>query len=193
MSLNKYRTIDLVIFTVIVSVLDVILLAISVNVINFYLRLYISFSLPLIAMIYVRWHKYGLISNVILMVVHTLAIYFLTGMNLEGFLGGLANGLSLGFIALTLWWIYYLKKNANSYNIGNVTILYLAIYLLMWGSEYGLNVLFGNETSIIAYALFHLLNLFLGYGIMLLVLKTKGLFIYQIEYLLSIQKREKND
>jgi hypothetical protein len=144
-------------------------------------------------MIYVRWHKYGLISNVILMVVHTLAIYFLTGMNLEGFLGGLANGLSLGFIALTLWWIYYLKKNANSYNIGNVTILYLAIYLLMWGSEYGLNVLFGNETSIIAYALFHLLNLFLGYGIMLLVLKTKGLFIYQIEYLLSIQKREKND
>jgi hypothetical protein len=175
------------------GVLDIVLLAISVNIITLDMNFYISFSIPLLTLIYVRWHKYGLISNGILIIVHILTITFIGGVSLTNFLSALANGLSIGLISLTLLWIKLIKKDNLKYNVGNVSILYFALYLLVGFVEFGLNSIFTGYNDLLAFGLFHLLNLFLGYGIMLLELKTKSLFVYQIEYLLSIQKGNKND
>ena len=188
MSLTKYRFLDLLFFTVITGIIDIIMLIIITNSIT--VRLYISISIPMLFLVYVRWRKYGVITNICLAVIHFLGFMFIGGFNLENLFAGLGNGLSILCVALVLIPIYWLKQRERKFSFLTLSGCFLACYLCVFMTEYLITALTIN-TEIVQLILFHGIDIFICYGLLALIYKTKNLFIYQIDYLIGLEEERK--
>ncbi|MDR2828332.1 MAG: hypothetical protein LBV51_02805 [Acholeplasmatales bacterium] len=186
MSLQKYRAIDIAIFTLLGLIFDILLIVVSIKVL--YIWLYISFSIPILMLLYTRWRKCAIISNVVFMVVHFLVICIVFGFHSENIIKALFNGISLGAIMLSVLFVKHIKKNALNFKV--ITIWYLSLYVVVFGVEFLLNYLFTGYENLIGYIVFVSLNLVIGYALVCLMYKTKNLMKYQITYLLELQKEK---
>jgi hypothetical protein len=172
---------DLIFLTVVAIISDLLLA--SFGLIG--IRLFLSIAYPMVVISYIRWHKYGLFTNFIVIIAHLL-IYGIIG-KVEWPIAALHALSIIGFssvliiIALT----NQQKQKVSSYiYLMMYTLGFLTVFLLEWG----LYNLFGFKLNLISHGFNHILNFLFGLFIIFITSKQKDLLINMRYYLIHKDK-----
>lgn len=177
MTIRKLRTIDLIIFTAIGILLDVV-----VGLEGFFgIAAFVSIGIPLVVLCYIRWEKIALISNLALALVH-LFLYD------APFLSRLAHSLALLTLALAILVQRLPSFRATRMSLLQVMGLYAGLYLVMILTEWGLLQVFNLPVPFVNMVLNHIINLGIGAFLLLLMALQKELLVHMDPYL-----REKSE
>ncbi len=166
LSLNKLRLIDIVLFTFIAVVIDI--------VIGLYgllgLKLFISVGIPTVLFLYIRWGKYALIANGTIIIVHFIVHY----VNLYVMIAHSLGLLSLSLAILFVKWKKLLKRNIA---FQHIFLYFLSLYVLMLVVEWFLLIIFNQDVSFLGHILNHSLNIFLSIGLLYMISRQKDLMV----------------
>ncbi|MDD4355558.1 MAG: hypothetical protein PHP61_06640 [Candidatus Izemoplasmatales bacterium] len=177
MTIRKLRTIDLIIFTVVGSILDIV-----IGLKGFFgIVAFVSIGIPLVVLSYIRWGKYALLANLVLAIVHLFLFE-------APFLSRLAHSLALMLLSCSLFiqrWSFY---RVTRLNFGLVVGLYIALYLIMFFGEWCMLLIFQMEIPLENLALNHSINILVGSFLLGLMAIQKELLVHMDPYL-----REKSE
>lgn len=168
--------IDLLIFTAIGVIADVI---IGLNGL-FGIQLYIALSIPLILLCYVRWRTFGLIPNLIIVIAH---VFIYIGNN--PFEVVLAHAIGLLSLSGALLFLKWKPLQARKMAFWAVIVYYLGMYLGMLAIEYLSLVLLNAGYPFFNFAMNQILNLLLGLGLFIMIGHQKDLLVSMNLYFLE--------
>lgn len=183
MTLQKYRLIDLAILTGLSVLADTVSGLVGFAGLN----LYVAASVPLLLLAYVRWGKWGLIANAVVVLDH-----FLVYLD-QGILPAAANALSISALSIAL--VFPLNRFSRPRPpFGRAALAYLAAYAAMFALEWGLGWAFGTGISLWGEFLHHVFNLLFGFGLLAVIARQKDLLIPMGSYLREeTEKREREN
>lgn len=190
MTMRKYKLIDIAILTATALLADVVSYWVKSKFVQD--TLYIAPSIIFVIIIYIRWGKLGIASNVLLMIAQ-ITIYrheiLASTPQLVGFI--------LGYLSLSSVLIWTGKKKHDIISSGfKMITLYLIIpYGLMILLEAGASNLLGFEGTFVTYWGRHVMNLPICLIIMVIAVFQKNLLVDMPTYLKEQQKErdEKNE
>lgn len=181
MTIQKFRNMDLIFLAVIAIVSDVLLSLFGLLGIG----LFLSIAYPIIFISYVRWNHYGLINNVVLMVLHIIiygviertdwSITFIHAMAILGF---------SSVIILIKW----MNQEHRRLQRTSYLVMYLIGFLTVFFLEWGLFNIFGYELNLVSHSLNHVINLLFGLFIILIASLQKDLLINMKYYFIHKEK-----
>ncbi|MFH0992728.1 MAG: hypothetical protein V1761_00095 [bacterium] len=166
MTIRKYRTIDLVIFTAIACILDVLIGRFGL----FGGRQYFGLSTVFILVCYVRWGKYGLIANGIVLLVNSVVNY----VDLPVAIAHAAGILGLSIALVLLEWSALRVRRPG---LGAVSVYFFAAYVVMFFVEFGMLVALGRGLPLIDYAVNRIFDLILGWGLLVIIALQKDILV----------------
>ncbi len=190
MTLKRYKTLDIIILTVIALLADVIALVFTKMLLKTnYDNIYIAPSIVFILIIYIRWGKVGFISNAVLLIgqytLYTTQIFESTT---------LAIAFSLGYLSLFLvtLWKKDKKESVISSGVKTVLIYYFIPYGLMILLEAGASYILGFQGKFMVFVIRHTTNFLLGM-IVIIIAKMQKNFLVDMELYLLKQQKEKDE
>lgn len=177
MTIRKLRAIDLIIFTVIGSLLDIV-----IGLKGFFgIVAFVSIGIPLVVLCYIRWGKYGIVANLALAIVHLFLFE-------APFLSRLAHSLAILSLACCLLIQQLPPYRSTRLNFPLVIGMYLIGYLIMFFGEWLLLMVFQMEVPLENMALNHAINILVGIFLLGLMAIQKELLVHMDPYL-----REKSE
>lgn len=183
--MKRLKLIDLIVFTMIAVICDVI--AIKLKLLN--LNLYIAVSTPILILLYIRWGTWVLIPNVIISFVHFLSF----GGAVESRLIHSASILIMGITLLIIRLKPFKKLPIKLYNTLG---LYVLIYILMLLSEWGLSYTLEEPIVFINHLTYHSLNIIFGIIILILANLQPNIVVsmksYE-SYLINTNQNQEDD
>lgn len=183
--MKRLKLIDLIAFTLIAIVCDVI--AIKFKLLN--LNLYIAISMPILILLYIRWGTWVLIPNVIISFIHFVSF---SG-SIES---RLIHSVSLLMIGLTLLVIRLNSFKRLPIKLYNILSLYFLIYTIMILSEWGLSHTLEEPIVFINHLTYHSLNIVIGMIILILANLQPNIVVsmksYE-SYLINTNQNQEDD
>lgn len=176
MTIQKFRKLDLIVLTMVAVISDLLIAVFGILNIS----LFLSIAFPIIILVYVRWHRYGVITHAAVILSH-FVIFGLFSDN--GWLIALLHALAiLGFVLSFLIIHKYGKKTYTSfqYIFFAYVLGYLGFMLLSWGLYQMV-----APINLLVIVVSHSINLLLGIGLLLLIQRQKVLLVNMVSYLLE--------
>lgn len=172
MSVAKLRFFDILILTSIALLIDTV-----VGLSGFLaIQLYFSIGIPIVLLVYIRWGIYGMIPNVILILLH-LIIHFVSWPVMA------AHTIGLMILFLAVFFVKWEKLRRRPIEFHNVFFYYSTFYILMITVEIASLYLFNSGVSIGGFYLNHSMNYFIGLGLLFIISKQKDLLVNMDTYL----------
>jgi hypothetical protein len=179
MTIQKYRAIDLLIFSVISILTDVV-----AGLTGFAgLFLYVAPSIPILFLGYVRWGKWGLIPNVLVSLAHLL-VFMNQGLGLAA-----ANAISLLVIGAALF-VTQSRFFRPKAKFGTVALSFTAVYLTMALVEWGLDQVWGFPLDLGVHLLHHGFSFLFGLALMIIIQRQKDLMVPMVDYLKKLHETQ---
>jgi hypothetical protein len=166
LTIRKYRTVDLLIFTAIACILDFVIGRFGL----FGGRQYFGLSTTFVLVLYVRWGKAALLPNLVVALVNAAVNYIDFGVAAAHAAGILALSVAL----LLIRWKPLRERRPG---LAPATVYYLACYLALFLTEYLLLALFGRGLAFVDYAVNRVFDVLIGWGLLLLVVAQKEILV----------------
>lgn len=182
MTIRKFRAIDLLIFSVIAAVTDIAVTLFGLLGIKFYLAI----SMAIIVLVYIRWQKYGLITNGFIAFVH----FVLFGITNADWLVALLHAISiLGMVSI--YGLLQLKQFSikRTFDFSHMALLFLVGYTSTFLIEFGLYNLILEPMHIVNHLLNHIITYVVGLGLILIMVKQENIAMNMNDYLMNKDKR----
>lgn|GEM_PF-1295826 len=183
MTIRKFMTIDLIVLSVMALVVDIIGYYASKSALVFF---YVSLSIPIMMIAYIRWGIKGISINVLAILVYTVMYqnFDLVPM--------LLYAVSILSVALSMIWFKIVKKNHIKDEFLLLTLYYLTGYLSLFIIQAISQMIISNEIQWITLTARHSINFLLGWVILFIASKQQDFMVDMKAYLLkSIQDRKK--
>ncbi len=166
LTIRKYRTIDLIIFSAIACVLDVLIGRFGL----FGGRQYFGLSTVFVLVCYVRWGKYGLIANGVVLLVNSIV-------NFVDFRIAVAHGVGILALAVALGLVQWSALRVRRPGLGAASLYFIVAYATMFLVEFGLLVLLGRGLPLIDYAVNRIFDVILGWGLLVIITLQKEILV----------------
>jgi hypothetical protein len=183
LTIRKFMTIDLIVLSVMALVVDIIGYYASKSALVFF---YVSLSIPIMMIAYVRWGIKGISINVLAILVYTVMYqnFDLVPM--------LLYAVSVLSVAMSMIWFKIVKKNHIKDEFLLLTLYYLTGYLALFIIQAVSQLIISNEIQWITLTARHSINFLLGWVILFIASKQQDFMVDMNAYLLkSIQDRKK--
>jgi len=183
LTIRKFMTIDLIVLSVMALVVDIIGYYASKSALVFF---YVSLSIPIMMIAYIRWGIKGISINVLAILVYTVMYqnFDLVPM--------LLYAVSILSVALSMIWFKIVKKNHIKDEFLLLTLYYLTGYLSLFIIQAISQMIISNEIQWITLTARHSINFLLGWVILFIASKQQDFMVDMKAYLLkSIQDRKK--
>ncbi len=177
--LSRFRLIDITVFTLIAVIIDIVIGVYGL----FGIRLYISVGIPIIFLLYLRWGKYALLTNVIIILVHFLVHY----VNIYVMFTHSIGLFSLSIAIFLRRWRKLQKKNIE---FQHIFFSFFILYAVMFFIEWFLLMLLNQDINILVQLLNHSLNLVLSVLLLFFMSKQNDLLVNMNIYLQDSVKGE---
>ncbi len=169
--MKKLLIIDFIVFGLLIIVIDTIL----AQQVLFGITLYVSISLPLLIVLYIRWEHYAVIMNLVVVILHMLIFK-------SPWLVNVLHGLSFLLVISSLLITKLKPFKEEKIKLLYVSLLYLGLYIVTFFLEFGLLKIF-LEANLQAMLLNHSLNIIIGFLIVLLMYFQKDMLINMNVYI----------
>lgn len=184
MTIKKFMTFDLLVLTVIASIVDIVGFFASKTDLKF---LYVALSVIVMMIAYIRWDIKALVIPVVIILLH-LILY--SGGTL---LTNLVYSLSLLATSLAMLWFKILKRDRIKDEILLLTLYFITGYLSMFLLQALASYLSG-EIQWVTLIIRHSVNFILGWVILVIASRQEDLLVDMKKYLLrSIEERRKEE
>ena len=183
MTIRKFRTVDLIVLTTIAIIIDVIGYFASRSDLVFF---YVTLSIPIMMIAYIRWNYRGLIINVAAILVYTV-LY--RNFELIPFIGYTLSIMSLGLVMV---WFKIVKRNHIKDEVLLLTLYFVSGYLVLFGIQVLTQYIISGDIQWITMITRHSINFILGWIIMLIASKQQDFMVDMDSYLRKqIEERKK--
>ncbi len=182
MTIKKFRMIDLAIFSILAAITDIAVTMFGLLGVKFYLAI----SMAVIVLVYIRWRKYGWMTNVFIAIVHLILFGIINSDWVVASLHALSILGMAVIIGLLQLQFFNIKKKFDFVHMGLLFIVgYLTTFLLEWGLY---NIIL-EPTNFLNHALNHILTIVVGLGLCLIIVYQDNLAIDMDDYLRHKDKR----
>ncbi len=183
MTIKKFMTYDLIVLTLMAIVVDIIGYFASQSDLVF---LYVSLSIPVILIAYIRWGYKALVINLMIIVLHLILYRGIQVLPMIIYLVSLAS------ISLSMIWFKITKKDGIKDEVLLITMYYLTAYLILFLLQALAQFVEGGEIQWITLLIRHSVNIILGWVILVIASKQQDLMVDMNTYLLKqIEERKK--
>lgn len=183
MTIRKFMTIDLIVLCVMALVVDIIGYFASKSALVFF---YVSLSIPIMLIAYVRWGSKGMIINILAILIYTLMYQ-----NFE-LLPMLLYALSVLSVSSAMIWFKIVKKNHIKDEFLLLSLYYFTGYLMLFIIQAISQQIISNDIQWITLTARHSINFLLGWVILFIASKQQDFMVDMKAYLLkSIEDRKK--
>ncbi|MCF7931492.1 MAG: hypothetical protein K9L02_08295 [Acholeplasmataceae bacterium] len=183
MTIQKFRTIDLIVLSLIALIVDVIGYFASQGALVFF---YVTLSTPIMMIAYIRWNYRGLIVNVVAILVYTILYKNFELIPLIGYT------LSVMSIGLVMFWFKIVKPSRIKDEVLILTLYYLSGYLLLFGLQVVSQWIINGQVQWITMITRHSINFALGWVIMLIASRQQDFMVDMKTYLRRQIEERKN-
>ncbi|PKK99277.1 MAG: hypothetical protein CVV57_03675 [Tenericutes bacterium HGW-Tenericutes-2] len=185
MTIKKFMTFDLLVLTLLAVLVDVIGYFASLSDLVF---LYVSLSIPVILIAYIRWGYKALVINLVIIILHLILYRGIQVLPMIVYL------LSLGSISVSMIWFKLVKKNGIKDEVLLITLYFLTAYTTLFLLQAFAQYLEGGEIQWITLLIRHSVNIILGWVILVIASKQQDLMVDMHSYLLKqIEERKKEE
>ncbi|MDO9629540.1 MAG: hypothetical protein Q7I99_06535 [Acholeplasmataceae bacterium] len=184
MTIKKFMTFDLLVLSLMAVVVDVIGYFASQSDLVF---LYVSLSIPVILIAYIRWGVKGLAINLVIMILHLILYRGIQVLPMIVYL------ISLASISISMIWFKITKKDHIKNEILLITVYYFTAYLTLFLFQALAQFLEGGEIQWFTLLIRHSLNIILGWVILVIASKQQDLMVDMKTYLLKQIKERKEE
>lgn len=176
-------TFDLIVLTIMSVVVDIIGYFASQSDLVF---LYVSLSIPVILIAYIRWGAKALVINIVIMVLHLVLYRGIQVLPMIIYL------VSLFSISLSMLWFKFTDRSMIKNEILLITCYFLTAYSALFLLQAFAQYLEGGEIQWITLLIRHSVNFILGWVILVIASKQQDLMVDMKKYLLKqIEERKK--
>ena len=180
MTRQRYRSVDLSIFTAVALLLDLVVGRMGL----FGGRQYFALSTPILIALYVRWRGWAVVPNV-------LVAFLNAWINFSGWAVFAAHAAGILALAAALPAVRTKPFAARRPAPGAVLLLYVGAYLLMFFVEWGALLAFGGVADLGVHAVNRIFDLLIGGGLLLLMAAQKELLVPMDAYLMEQSERNR--
>jgi len=185
LTIKKFMTLDLLVLTLLAVLVDVIGYFASLSDLVF---LYVSLSIPVILIAYIRWGYKALVINLVIIILHLILYRGIQVLPMIVYL------LSLGSISVSMIWFKLVKKNGIKDEVLLITLYFLTAYTILFLLQAFAQYLEGGEIQWITLLIRHSVNIILGWVILVIASKQQDLMVDMHSYLLKqIEERKKEE
>ncbi len=183
MTIKKFMTFDLLVLTLLAVLVDVIGYFASLSDLVF---LYVSLSIPVILIAYIRWGYKALVINLVIIILHLILYRGIQVLPMIVYL------ISLASISVSMIWFKLVKKNCIKDEVLLITLYFLTAYTTLFLLQAFAQYLEGGEIQWITLLIRHSVNIILGWVILVIASKQQDLMVDMHSYLLKqIEERKK--
>jgi len=183
LTIQKFRTIDLIVLTTIAVIVDVVGYFASQSALVF---LYVTLSTPIMMIAYIRWNYRGLVINIAAIFLYTILYRNFELIPMIGY------ALSVMSIGLVMLWFKIIDRNQIKNEILTLTLYFVSGYLLLFIVQALTQYIIANEIQWITLITRHSINFILGWIIMLIASRQQDFMVDMHGYLLKqIEERKK--
>jgi hypothetical protein len=183
LTIKKFRTIDLIVLTTIAVIVDVIGYFASQSALVF---LYVSLSIPIMMIAYIRWDYRGLVVNVAAIIIYTILYQNFEWIPMIGY------ALSIMSVGLVMLWFKIINRNHIKNEILTLTLYFLSGYIMLFGIQALTQYIMSNQIQWITLIARHSINFILGWVIMMIASRQQDFMVDMNQYLLKqIEERKK--
>ena len=183
MTIQKFRTIDLIVLSTIAVIVDVVGYFASQSALIF---LYVALSTPIMMIAYIRWNYRGLIINIVSIILYTILYKNFELIPMIGY------ALSVMSIGLVMLWFKVIPKNQIKNEILTLTLYFVSGYVMLFMIQAFTQYLMSNEIQWITLIARHSVNFILGWIIMFIASRQQDFMVDMHGYLLKqIEERKK--
>ena len=183
MTIKKFMTFDLLVLTIMAVVVDVIGYFASQSELVF---LYVSLSIPVILIAYIRWGYKALVINLVIVVLHLILYRGIQVIPMMIYL------ISLLSISVSMIWFKFTKKNGIKDEVLLITLYFLTAYTTLFFIQALAQYVEGGEIQWVTLLIRHSVNIILGWVILMIASRQEDLMVDMNVYLLKqIQERKK--
>lgn len=179
MTIAKYRLIDLIFLTIVAIIVDLVGFFASQKELIF---LYVTLSTPIIMIIYVRWGAYGLYTNAVIAILHTILYR-----NFE-FLPMLGYIVSIFALGSSMIWFKITTKPHIRSEVLLVTLYFLTGYLALFFTQVLLQMTLFDTIEWVVLITRHGFNLLLGWIILMIARHQEDFMVDMKQYLIRQAK-----
>lgn len=176
MTIRKFMTYDLIVLTMMAIIIDVIGYFASRSALVFF---YVSLSIPIMLIAYIRWGHHGLLINVVIASLHIILYRNYEWINL------LLYAVSIGSVGLSMIWFKLIKKNQIKDEFMWLTLYYLTGYLSLFLFQILSQYLISGEIQWVTMTARHAINFLLGWLILFIASKQQDFMVDMRHYLLK--------
>ncbi|CDR31236.1 Uncharacterised protein [Acholeplasma oculi] len=192
MTIKKFMWLDILILMVLAIIMDSVAYIITDWIRSSSLELpivesvFIAPSFTIIYLIYHRWKKFGLIPNVIIIILHFILYGKQIFISYEYPLMIIASYMIFSLTLLSYKWLKVTKIPDWLFHLMN----FMVIYILMFLVEYAIGVILGIQLSLLGITLRHTMNVILSSIIIIVMSVQKKLLIDMETHLIKQSKEE---
>ncbi len=183
MTIKKFMTFDLIVLTLLAVVVDVIGYFASQSDLIF---LYVTLSIPVILIAYIRWGYKALVINLVIIVLHLIMYRGIQVIPMIVYLVSLAS------TSLSMIWFKLIKKDDIKDEVLLITLYFLTAYVALFLLQAFAQFLEGGEIQWFTLLIRHSVNIVLGWVILMIAARQQDLMVDMNTYLLKqIEERKK--
>ena len=176
MTIKKFMTMDLMVLSIMAIVVDTIGYFASRSELVFF---YISLSIPIMLIAYIRWGYKALVINGVVVVLH-LILY-----GTSDLIATMLYALSLMSIGVALVWFKFVPKNAIKHEVLLITLYFLSAYTLLFFIQALAQYSIGLEVQWVTLFIRHMVNVVLGWVILMIASRQEDFMVDMKKYLLK--------
>lgn len=170
MTIQKFRNMDLIFLTVVAIISDLLLGLFGLIGI----RLFLSIAYPLTIICYIRWNKYGIFSNIAIMILHILLYGFI---NNAGWTIAILHSIAILGFSSVLMMIHLTNQQHQKVSTQTYLLIYLTGFLTVFFVEWGLFNVFNYKLNLINHGFNHIINFLFGLLIIFITSRQKDILI----------------
>ena len=183
MTIKKFMTIDLIVLTLLAVVVDIIGYFASQSDLVF---LYVTLSIPVILIGYIRWGYKALAINIVIIILHLILYRGIQVLPMIVYL------ISLASLSISMIWFKLVKKDGIKDEVLLITLYFLTAYVALFLIQAFAQFLEGGEIQWITLLIRHSVNIILGWVILMIAARQQDLMVDMNTYLLKqIEERKK--
>jgi hypothetical protein len=184
LTIKKFMTFDLLVLTIMAIVVDVIGYFASQSDLVF---LYVSLSIPIILIAYIRWGYKALVINLIIMVLHLILYRGIQVLPMIIYLFSLIS------ISISMLWFKFTKKDSIKDEVLLITLYFLTAYITLFLIQAIAQYVEGGEIQWVTLLIRHSVNIILGWVILMIAARQQDLMVDMKTYLLREIKERKEE
>lgn len=176
MTIKKFMTMDLMVLSIIAIIVDIIGYFASRSELVFF---YISLSIPIMLIAYIRWGSKALVINGVVVILH-LILY-----GTSDILATMLYSLSLISVGLALLWFKFVPRNQIKHEVLLITLYFLSAYTLLFLIQALAQYSIGFEVQWVTLLFRHMVNVILGWVILMIASRQEDFMVDMNHYLLK--------